>query len=725
MRLERLLVFAATLLAAALLLHSLPASAQGRATTDGFGTPDDTNILPFDINDSGQVTGLHQTGTRGSAIQRAFIYSGGSLQLLGTLDSTFPYSWGRGINNSGQVTGDSRSDFAAHAFVYSGGSMQDLGTLGGTESFGTAINNSGQVTGSSDLPGNTARRAFLHSGASMQDLGTLGGTTSQGEAINDSGQVTGSSELSGTSVRHAFLYSGASMQDLGTLGGTSSGGGGINASGQVTGSSGLSGDTATHAFLYSGGSMLDLGTLGGTSSSGAAINDSGQVTGASDLSGDLVQHAFLYSGGTMFDLNAVAPAGWTFNNALGINNKAQITGSGTHDGAEEAYLLTLHPDWQGGSGAWSDASHWNFAGFGAFGITPGDAHDVVINPAGSAAVLGSADATVKSLRIAGNAGEMVTLNLNGGSTAAIGGTRVEANAALAGSGLLAGELEVQAGGRVNVGAGEAMQLAGGAVTNHGTIRVLGTAANPASLEVAGAAANNAGAQIHLQSANVSFLGGLVNAGQINTTFGAATLIAGDIDNVSGGTIIVSNGAQATFFDDVVNNGELRISEGGAANFFGLVSGAGPLTGTGQSRFEGGYSPGMSPALVSVDHETTHTSSSPILMELGGTTPGSGHDKIIFNGAVTLEGGDLDVIWYLSWRGSQGDLYDLFDWNGGLSGSFGDVNLPTLDGGLLWNVANLYTTGEIGIAGPIPEPESYALLLAGLGLLGFAARRRKG
>lgn len=35
----------------------------------------------------------------------------------------------------------------------------------------------------------------------------------------------------------------------------------------------------------------------------------------------------------------------------------------------------------------------------------------------------------------------------------------------------------------------------------------------------------------------------------------------------------------------------------------------------------------------------------------------------------------------------------------------------------------FTVGVAGIA-PIPEPESYAMLLAGLGLLGFAARRRK-
>jgi hypothetical protein len=30
----------------------------------------------------------------------------------------------------------------------------------------------------------------------------------------------------------------------------------------------------------------------------------------------------------------------------------------------------------------------------------------------------------------------------------------------------------------------------------------------------------------------------------------------------------------------------------------------------------------------------------------------------------------------------------------------------------------------GVAAPVPEPETYAMMLAGLGLLGFMARRRK-
>src|SRR5205814_6353655 len=127
----------------------------------------------------------------------------------------------------------------------------------------------------------------------------------------------------------------------------------------------------------------------------------------------------------------------------------------------EAFLLTLHPDWQGGNGSWADASRWNFAGFGAMAFTPGAPHDVLINPTGSATVLGAADATVRSLRIAGNAGQIVTLNLNGGSTTTTAGTTIDANGVLAGSGRLGGALTVNASGQLSVGGGESMQLTGG------------------------------------------------------------------------------------------------------------------------------------------------------------------------------------------------------------------------------------------------------------------------
>ena len=34
------------------------------------------------------------------------------------------------------------------------------------------------------------------------------------------------------------------------------------------------------------------------------------------------------------------------------------------------------------------------------------------------------------------------------------------------------------------------------------------------------------------------------------------------------------------------------------------------------------------------------------------------------------------------------------------------------------------TGGVTIAAAVPEPETYAMLLAGLGLIGYTARRRK-
>jgi probable HAF family extracellular repeat protein len=76
-----------------------------------------------------------------------------------------------GINQTGIIVGDSvtRSG-AVHAFVYSGGSMQDVGTLKEfpKASYARAINDAGQIVGESD--GNNQKRAFVYSDGQMTDL---------------------------------------------------------------------------------------------------------------------------------------------------------------------------------------------------------------------------------------------------------------------------------------------------------------------------------------------------------------------------------------------------------------------------------------------------------------------------------------------------------------------------------------------------------------------------
>jgi probable HAF family extracellular repeat protein len=347
------------------LLAAQSATAQKFAITDLGTLPGGTSSVGNGIDSFGQVTGDSETSVSPA---HAFLYSNGKMSDLGTLpggtrsvgyaisgaEKRTKKERGRENENAdtAQVTGYANiAGGANRAFLYRNGNMSDLGVLPAfvtdddSYSGGVGINDSGQVVGYSGSF-SLGEHAFLYSDGKMIDLGTLpGGLFSEGSAINSSGHVTGMSDTP-TSGPHAFLYSDGKMSDLGTLpGGTSSSGTGINDFGEVTGVSDAAQLTGgdVHAFLYSNGTMLDLGTLPGQSSSiGRGINLSGQVVGYTTSGQNTNFRPFLYSDGIMKDLNDLIPknSGWSLWYAFAINDRGQITGYGSHNGAIHAFLLT-------------------------------------------------------------------------------------------------------------------------------------------------------------------------------------------------------------------------------------------------------------------------------------------------------------------------------------------------------------------------------------------------
>jgi len=262
----------------------------------------------------------------------ALLYSAGSLVDLGSLGGGYSYAFG--LNDSGQVVGESSlGGGVVHAFSYSGGSMSDVGTLygPGVNSTATAINNASQIAGYSQTSGGSPNFAFLKSGGSLTSIVPFAGY-SNAYGMNEIPQVVGHSDGQG------FLWSGGTKTTIPNAVTAS----GINESGQVTGFTfGGFGNFNSHAYLYSGGVTTDLGTLGGAFSNGAAINDLGQVVGHSERSSGLA-HGFIYSGGVMQDLTALVEPGFEIYAAYGINNAGQIAAYGiqTATGQPQGLLLT-------------------------------------------------------------------------------------------------------------------------------------------------------------------------------------------------------------------------------------------------------------------------------------------------------------------------------------------------------------------------------------------------
>ncbi|HUR03023.1 MAG TPA: PEP-CTERM sorting domain-containing protein [Nonomuraea sp.] len=118
-------------------------------------------------------------------------------------------------------------------------------------------------------------------------------------------------------------------------------------------------------------------------------------------------------------------------------------------------------------------------------------------------------------------------------------------------------------------------------------------------------------------------------------------------------------------------------------------------------------------LLSLDQLKIYRQATGNISTLGGLTneiynlDGAGDTFIRLNYDLNPGSGAGDMFAYIPVKGT-GDYFYLYSQFGTLNGSN--------DGFEEW--------AKVGVSPPIPEPETYALMMAGLGVMGFVARRRK-
>ncbi|MBL8306912.1 MAG: PEP-CTERM sorting domain-containing protein [Rubrivivax sp.] len=562
--------------AGAALLAAGPALAQ-RAQSgwllEGFG---EYNSVAVGISSNGILAVRSDTGG-------ALLNPDGSVTRLGTYQGQNVYV--SGVNALGQVAGHVLDNQGGVTGLrWQGGAFTVLDPTGQLAFIPSAINDQGTIVGTDYSQAGT--RAMVWSDGTLRDVGLA---ASQATAISPSGLVAGTFPDAGGVLR-PFVFNGTFSTIAPTPGQASVGGVfGVNDRGDVAGHY-ISG--ADLPFLSVGGQAVALGHPDRGSGYALGLNADGLAVGRWDHP-DFSTRAVLYAQGRVIDLNTVngvAGSGWTLTAASAINDLGQMAVQmGDGIATSQAGRLTLSDNvWEGAVGGhWDDAAGWSH------GVMPNRLAHVWLDPTRSLTVLGPAGrAEVRRLTIgtgASGGGGIATLQLNGGTLAAVGdspnnvngfqGVLIGRNGVLTGDGVISVESQA-VGGVFNQGTVLAdnvritgSNLINGTLYNHGLIA--GQATGPARIvssylfnETDGRIRVLAGERLTLEAAFANY-GSVEVLGGRFTHRGGGEMSVLSTAGVPGR--VLAQDALFTFETGLLVAGGQFAFSGGTSNVFGAIT----------------------------------------------------------------------------------------------------------------------------------------------------------
>ncbi|HOW97122.1 MAG TPA: hypothetical protein P5567_13675 [Kiritimatiellia bacterium] len=231
---------------------------------------------------------------------------------------------------------------------------------------------------------------------------------------------------------------------------------------------------------------------------------------------------------------------------------------------------------------------------------------------------------------------------------------------------------------------------GAALENHGRLRQFDTGSGSFYVNRGGVLDNRGIYQIEDDS-DITFnvaRGVVTNAGWFLKTDGAGiSQVQPPFVNATGGVLASRSGCLMLSVlgmqDGILDAGTgatIQVSGGFTNN--GVMRGAGSISlGTATVLNRGTAAPGSSVGRLTITGHFAQASSGVLEVELGGTTPGSGHDQLVVTGNAAVDG-TLRVTLDGGYFPAEGSIF-AFMVHGARSGSFTTSDLPTLPAGSYW------------------------------------------